>query len=184
MLVSVEIVSGCKVLKAWGVQVSEIVTLGDIYCGIVAGTIESGSSLQMPPELEDQPFICSIGQSQNGPFQDCPCSITARDAIEFAEKFVRYRVEPTDARLSTSMTATQGSPNAFSVLMSSQREIKFVQRVSSPRNKKEELANAVSSWLENKGVECTHTYIQREREREREKRTHTHAHRERTHAHI
>lgn len=57
MLVSVEIVSGCKVLKAWGVhQVSEIVTLGDIYCGIVAGTIESGSSLQMPPELEDQPF--------------------------------------------------------------------------------------------------------------------------------
>lgn len=36
--------------------------------------------------------------------------------------------------------------------MSSQREIKFVQRVSSPRNKKEELANAVSSWLENKGV--------------------------------
>ena len=35
--------SGCKVVKAWGVQVSEIETLGDIYCGIVAGTVESGS---------------------------------------------------------------------------------------------------------------------------------------------
>ena len=30
-------------------------------CVIVAGTIESDSSLQMPPELEDQPFICFIG---------------------------------------------------------------------------------------------------------------------------
>ena len=55
--------SGCKVLKAWGVhQVSEIVNLGDIYCGIVAGTVESGSSFQMPPEVQDQPFVCSIGK--------------------------------------------------------------------------------------------------------------------------
>ena len=50
--------SGCKVVKAWGVhQVSEIVTLGDIYCGIIAGTVESGSPFQMPPELQDQPFV-------------------------------------------------------------------------------------------------------------------------------
>ena len=69
MLVSVEIVCGCKLLKPWGVhQVSEVVTLGDIYCGIVAGIVESGSSFQMPPELQDQPFVCSIGKSQNGPF--------------------------------------------------------------------------------------------------------------------
>ena len=60
-------------MKAWGVhQVSEIAT---IYCGIVAGTVETGSPFQMPPELQDQPFVCSIGKSQNGPFQDCPCSI-------------------------------------------------------------------------------------------------------------
>ena len=38
MLVSVEIVSRCKLVKAWGVQVSEIAT---IYCGIVAGTVDS-----------------------------------------------------------------------------------------------------------------------------------------------
>ena len=73
MLVSVEIVSRCKLVKAWGVhQVSEIAT---IYCGIVAGTVETGSPFQMPPELQDQPFVCSIGKSQNGPFQDGPYSI-------------------------------------------------------------------------------------------------------------
>ena len=66
MLVSVEIVSRCKLVKAWGVhQVSEIATLGDIYCGIVAGTVETGSPFQMPPELQDQPFVCSIGKSTN-----------------------------------------------------------------------------------------------------------------------
>jgi len=36
--------------------------------------------------------------------------------------------------------------------MSSQQEIQFVQQVSSPRNQKEELENAVSSSLEDKGV--------------------------------
>lgn len=77
----------------------------------------------MPPELQDQLFLCSIGKSQDGPFQDCPCSIAARDATEFAGKFVRYRVEPPDARLATSTRVTSGGPNAFSVLMSSQQEI-------------------------------------------------------------
>ena len=140
-------------MKAWGVhQVSEIVTLGDIYCGIVAGTVESGSPFQMPPELKDQPFVCSIGKCQDGPFQPCPCSVTARDATDFVGKFVRYRVEPPDAHLAASARVTTGGPDAFSVLMSSQREIQFVQRVSNPRNKKEELSNAVSSWLEKKGV--------------------------------
>ena len=38
MLVSVEIVSRCKLVKAWGVhQVSEIATKITIGCGIVAG---------------------------------------------------------------------------------------------------------------------------------------------------
>ena len=51
MLMSVEIVSGCKLFKLWVVhQVLEVVTLGDIYCGVVTGTVESGSSFQMPPE--------------------------------------------------------------------------------------------------------------------------------------
>ena len=49
--------------------------LATIGCGIVAGTVETGSPFQMPPELQDQPFVCSIGKSQNGPFQDRPCSI-------------------------------------------------------------------------------------------------------------
>ena len=77
MLVSVEIVSRCKLVKAWGVhQVSEIATIYyRLACGIVAGTVETGSPFQMPPELQDQPFVCSIGKSQNGPFQDRPCSI-------------------------------------------------------------------------------------------------------------
>ena len=124
MLMSVEIVSGCKVLKVWGVhQVSEIVNLGDSYCGITAGTVESSSSFWMPPELQDQLFVCSIGKSQNGPFQDCPSSITAGDAIDFAGKFIWYRVELSDTHQATSITATRGSPDAFSVLMSSQQEI-------------------------------------------------------------
>ena len=146
MLVSVEIVSGCKLLK--------------LGCSSSIGNSDSGRYLlwhrcwyfQMPPELQDQPFVCSIGKSQNGSFQDCPCSVIARDAIEFAGKFTRYRVEPSDAHPATFTTATRGSPDVFSVLMSSQREIQFVKCVSSPRNKKEESANAVSSWLENKGV--------------------------------
>ena len=157
MLVSVQIhvhvVSGCKLLKPWDVhQVSEIVTLGDIYCGIIAGTVESGSSFEIPPELQDQPFVCTIGKSQNGLFQDCPCSITARDAIEFAGKFNRYCVKAHDAYLAASTKVTHGSSDAFSVLMSSQRKVQFVQRVCSPRNKKAELANAVSSWLESNRV--------------------------------
>ena len=58
MLVSVKIVSGCKLLKPWGVhQVSEIVTLGDIYCHVVASKVKSGSSFCMPPELQDQQFV-------------------------------------------------------------------------------------------------------------------------------
>ena len=139
-----------------------MVTLGDIFCGIVASTVESGSSFQMPPELQDQPFVCSMGKRQNGPFQDCPCSITARDAIEFAGKFIRYHVEPADAHRAASTTATRGSPDAFSVLMSSQWEIQFVQRVSNPRNK-EELAN-VASWLENnKGVGFQPTDVETKR---------------------
>ena len=127
-------------------------TLGDIYCDIIAGTVESGSSFEVPPELQDQPFVCTLGKSQNGPFQDCPCSITARDAIEFAGKFVRYCVKAHEAYLAASTKVTRGSSDTFSVLMSSQREVQFVQRVCSPRNKKEELANAVSSWLERNGV--------------------------------
>ena len=47
---------------------------GSDSCGIVAGTVESGSSFQMPPELHDQPFVCCIGK-------DRPCSITAKDTI-------------------------------------------------------------------------------------------------------
>ena len=108
--------------------------------------------LRFPPELQDQPFVCTIGKSQNGLFQDCPCGITARDAIEFAGKFIRYCVKARDAYLAASSKVTRGSSDAFSVLMSSKREFQFVQRVCSPRNKKEELANAVSSWLESNGV--------------------------------
>ena len=96
MLVSVEIVSRCKLVKAWGVhQVSEIAT---IYyrCGIVAGTVETGSPFQMPPELQDQPFVCSIGKSQNGPFQNRPCSIikkknTALPHARVASRCLRNR---------------------------------------------------------------------------------------------
>ncbi len=57
-------------------------------------TAESSSSLPMPPELHDQLFVCSVEQSQNGPFQDSAYSITARDVIEFSREFLRYRVEP------------------------------------------------------------------------------------------
>ena len=153
MLVSVEIVSGCKVLKEWDVhQVSETVTLGGIYCGIISGKVESSLSFWIPHELQDQPFVCSIGKSQNGPFHDCPCSIPARNATDFAGKFMQYRVEPSDAHLSTSITVTREGQDAFSVLMCSQWQVQFVQRVSSPKNKKEELANAITSWLEKEGV--------------------------------
>jgi len=48
--------------------------------------------------------------------------------------FIWYHVEPSDTHQATSITATPGSPNAFSVLMSSQWEIQFMQHVSSPRN--------------------------------------------------
>ena len=71
MLVSVEIVSRCKLVFI-KYRKSRLFTIG---CGIVAGTVETGSPFQMPPELQDQPFVCSIGKSQNGPFQDCPCNI-------------------------------------------------------------------------------------------------------------
>ena len=58
MLVSVEIVSRCKLVKAWGVhQVSEIATLGDIYCGIVAGTVETGSPLCLCNKKD----VCALG---------------------------------------------------------------------------------------------------------------------------
>ena len=88
MLLSVEIVSGCRVLKPWGVhQVSETATLGGIYLGIVSGTVESGSSFWMPSDLQDWPFVRSIGKSQDGPFQDCPCSIIGKDATEFLVLF-------------------------------------------------------------------------------------------------
>ena len=64
MLVSVEIVSRCKLVFI-KYRKSRLFTIG---CGIV---VETGSPFQMPPELQDQPFVCSIGKSQNGPFQDC-----------------------------------------------------------------------------------------------------------------
>lgn len=64
----------------------------------------------------------------------------------------QYRVEPSDTHLSASTTATQGGPDAFSVLMCSQRQVQFVQGVSSPKNKKEELVNATASRLEKEGV--------------------------------
>ena len=75
MLMSVEIVSRCKLVKAWGVHQVWKSRLFTIGCGIVAGTV----SLQMPPEPQDQPFVCSIGKSQNGPFQDRPCSIIKKN---------------------------------------------------------------------------------------------------------
>ena len=51
-------------MKAWGVhQVSEIAT---IYCGIVAGTVDSFPDAT---ELQDQPFVCSIGKAKMGPFK-------------------------------------------------------------------------------------------------------------------
>ena len=43
--------------------------LGDTYRGGIAGTVESGSSFRMPPELQDQPFVCSIGKAKMGPFK-------------------------------------------------------------------------------------------------------------------
>ena len=104
-----------------------------------------------PPELQDQPFVCSIGKSQNGPFQDCPCSITPRNATDFAGKFIRYRVEPSDVHLFTSTTATREGQDTFSVLMCSQQQVQFVHRVSSPKNKKEELVNAIYHFLARKG---------------------------------
>lgn len=36
--------------------------------------------------------------------------------------------------------------------MCSQWQVEFVQCVSSPKNKKEELVNAIASWLEKEGV--------------------------------
>ena len=54
MLVSVEFISECELLKPWGCSSS----IGNSdYYGIVADTIESSSSFQMPPELHGQLFI-------------------------------------------------------------------------------------------------------------------------------
>ena len=57
MLVSVQIICTWRILKQWGLhEVSDTETLSEMYMGIVAGTIASGSLYNMPVELNDQPF--------------------------------------------------------------------------------------------------------------------------------
>lgn len=148
MLVSVEIVSGCRVLKRWGLhQVSDTATLAELFYGIVSGTIESGSAFTMPVELQNSTFRCAIANSQKGSFQDCPVSLAAKDATEFAGKHIRFLVDAAEA---TAPSAERR--DISSVLMSSQRQVRFMQPNPNPRNKKEELCNAVVLWLNREEV--------------------------------
>lgn len=148
MLVSVEIVSGCRVLKRWGLhQVSDTATLSELFYGIVSGTIESGSAFTMPVELQNSAFRCAIANSQKGSFQDCPVSLAAKDATEFAGKHIRFLVDAAEA---TAPSAERR--DISSVLMSSQRQVRFMQPNPNPRNKKEELCNAVVLWLNREEV--------------------------------
>ena len=96
MLVSVQIVCGCWILKQWGLhEALDTGTLSEIYMytGIVAGTIASNSSFNMPVELIDDPFSCEIGNSQNNSFQQCLTNVKVKDATKFASKYVRFWVE-------------------------------------------------------------------------------------------
>ena len=69
---SVEIVSRCKLVKVWGVhQVSEIATLGDIYCGIVAGTVETGSPFQMLASTSEKCWSALLLKLMHANYSSC-----------------------------------------------------------------------------------------------------------------
>ena len=72
--------------------------------------------------------------------------------MEFDRKFVRFRIEPPPQPQLTSAQVRTDQPDVITVLMNRQQQVYFVQPVPSPRNQKEELANAVTSWLEREKV--------------------------------
>ena len=109
MLGSVQIVCTCRIQKQWGLhEVSDTGTLSELYMAIVAGTLASGSSFDMPVELNDQTFSCEIGNSQNGSFQQCPTNLKANDAKEFAGKYVRFRIESSETQRSAQGVTRSG----------------------------------------------------------------------------
>ena len=62
------------------------------YIEIVAGMIVNASSFNILGELNNQPFFCETGNSQKDSFQQCLANLKAKDAMEFAGKYVRFQV--------------------------------------------------------------------------------------------
>ena len=60
--------------------------------GIVAGTIANSLLFNITIEKSNQPFSCEPGNNQKDSFQQCLTNLKAKDATEFASKYVRFQV--------------------------------------------------------------------------------------------
>ena len=64
--------------------------MGEIYIGIVTGMIATGSLFEIPIDLTDQTFSCETRTCKMGLFQQCPISLTVKDALVFAGRYIRF----------------------------------------------------------------------------------------------
>ena len=144
MLVSVQVCSGVKVIRNWGVlSVNSDSTLGDVFHGICTGQLDSPDGFRFEEQYADYPVSCSIASTQVGKFQSISLCVSVQDAVEFGKylKFVlQYRtVGPTTSR------------NALDVLMNEAGRLMWPDTYDLPRkNNRQQLQNDIIRFLRDK----------------------------------
>ena len=85
MLVSVQVVSGCRVVKDSGIHsAAASATIHDVFMALLDGSLDGSAAMELPADLTDNPYQAFIGKSQSVPFQTVIVTVQVGELCELS----------------------------------------------------------------------------------------------------